>query len=213
MKHRLLGFITEFITALAAAAALPTVTIAQQQRVNATDPQPSCYMCQGAHIPLSEIEAYTEKAIDENLTDQQMRAHDIGKANVGIGIVYRGPLDGPRPGSVAEHDLVSEVYHIISGSATLMLGPDITEKERRPATMQTVREFNGPGHNGQEIRNGVSYNLRAGDVVVIPAGTGHLFTRIDDHVRYLMIRFDPDKVTPTKSQEQSQAYLARPPGQ
>lgn len=199
-------------TVAAAAAAMPMCLSAQQQRVNPTDPQPSCYMCQGAHIPLSEIEAYTEKAINENLTDQQVRAHDIGKANVGIGVVYRGPLDGPRPGSVAEHDLVSEVYHIISGSATLVLGPDIVNKERRPSTMQTVREFNGPGHNGSEIRGGVPYNLRAGDVVIIPAGTGHLFTRIDDHIRYLMIRFDPDKVTPLKTAEQSRQYLARPSG-
>ena len=131
---------------------------------------------------------------------------------MGIGVVYRGRLDGPRPGSVAEHDLVSEVYHIISGSATLVLGPDIVNKERRPSTMQTVREFNGPGHNGSEIRDGVAYNLRAGDVVIIPAGTGHLFTRIDDHIRYLMIRIDPDKVTPIKTAEQSRQYLARPSG-
>lgn len=194
----------------AAVASLPLPLTAQQPRVNQTDPQPSCYMCQGAHIPLSEIEAYTEKAINEDLTDQQVRAHDIGKAHVGIGLVYRGPLDGPRPNSVAEHDLVSEVYHIISGSATLVLGPDITNKERRPATMQTVREFNGPGHNGSEIRNGVAYNLRAGDVVIIPAGTGHLFTQIDDHIRYLMVRIDPDKVTPIKTAEQSRQYLSRP---
>lgn len=197
----------------AAVASLPMALVAQQPRVNPTDPQPSCYMCQGAHIPLSEIEAYTEKAINEDLTDQQVRAHDIGKAHVGIGVVYRGPLDGPRPNSVAEHDLVSEVYHIISGAATLVLGPDIANRERRPATMQTVREFNGPGNNGSEIRNGVAYKLRAGDVVVIPAGTGHLFTQIDDHVRYLMIRIDPDKVTPIKTAEQSRQYLARPSGQ
>ncbi len=197
----------------AAVASLPMALVAQQPRVNPTDPQPSCYMCQGAHIPLSEIEAYTEKAINEDLTDQQVRAHDIGKAHVGIGVVYRGPLDGPRPNSVAEHDLVSEVYHIISGSATLVLGPDIANRERRPATMQTVREFNGPGNNGSEIRNGVAYKLRAGDVVIIPAGTGHLFTQIDDHVRYLMIRIDPDKVTPIKTAEQSRQYLARPSGQ
>lgn len=197
----------------AAVASLPMALVAQQPRVNPTDPQPSCYMCQGAHIPLSEIEAYTEKAINEDLTDQQVRAHDIGKAHVGIGVVYRGPLDGPRPNSVAEHDLVSEVYHIISGAATLVLGPDIANRERRPATMQTVREFNGPGNNGSEIRNGVAYKLRAGDVVIIPAGTGHLFTQIDDHVRYLMIRIDPDKVTPIKTAEQSRQYLARPSGQ
>jgi mannose-6-phosphate isomerase-like protein (cupin superfamily) len=208
MRRLIVGLAISLTTAAGVSAALSA-----QQPINATDPQPSCTMCPGAYVPLSEIEAYTEKAINEGLTDQQIRAHDIGKAHVGIGIVYRGPLDGPRPRSVAEHDLVSEVYHVISGSATLVLGPDITNKERRPATMQTVREFNGPGHNGDEIRNGIAYNLRAGDVVVIPAGTGHLFTRIDDHIRYLMIRFDPDKVTPTKTEEQSRAYLARPAGQ
>jgi mannose-6-phosphate isomerase-like protein (cupin superfamily) len=194
---------------LAAPTASPQ-NLEGQQRINPTDPQPSCLMCEGVHIPAAEIEAYTAKAIAERLTDQQIRAHDIGKANVGIGVVYRGPLDEPRPSSVAEHDLVSEVYHVISGSATLVLGPDIVDRQRRPATMQTVVEFNGPGHNGTDIRDGVAYEIRAGDVVIIPAGTGHWFTRIDDHVSYLMIRVDPDKVTPTKSAEQSRQYLARP---
>jgi hypothetical protein len=103
-----------------------------------------------------------------------------------------------------------EVYHIIEGTATLVLGPDITNRQRRPATQQTIREFNGPGHNGSEIRNGVSYNLKAGDVVVIPAGTGHHFTKIDDHIDYLMVRIDPDKITPIKDEAASKAYLATP---
>jgi quercetin dioxygenase-like cupin family protein len=56
----------------------------------------------------------------------------------------------------------------------------------------------------------VSYNLKPGDVVVIPAGTGHLFTRIDDHITYLMVRIDPDKVTPLRSEAQSKEYLSKP---
>jgi mannose-6-phosphate isomerase-like protein (cupin superfamily) len=180
-----------------------------QGRINPTDPQPTCNMCPGTYIPRAELEAYTQKAIAERLTDQQVRDIEIGKAHVGIGMVYRGKLDAPRPNSVAEHDLVSEVYHIISGSATLVLGPDITSRQRRPATQQTVVEFNGPGNNGSEIRNGVAYEIEAGDVVVIPAGTGHLFTKIDDHVNYLMVRVDPDKVTPLRSEAQSKAYLER----
>lgn len=191
-------------------AACVVIAVIAQSKINPTDPQPTCNMCPGYYIPASELEAYTKKAMAEKLTDQQVRDIEIGKAHVGIGMVYRGRLDKPAPDSVAEHDLVSEVYHVISGSATLMLGPDITNRQRRPATLRTVREFNGPGHNGSDIRNGVAYQIKAGDVVVIPAGTGHWFTRIDDHINYLMIRFDPDKVTPLKSEAQSKEYLSKP---
>ena len=181
-----------------------------QAKINPTDPQPTCAMCPGYYIPASELEAYTKKAIAEKLTDQQVRDVEIGKAHIGIGMVHRGKLDAPAPNSVAEHDQVSEVYHVIDGSATLVLGPDITNRQRRPATLLTVREFNGPGNNGSEIRNGVAYQIKTGDVVVIPAGTGHWFSKIDDHIDYLMIRIDPDKVTPLKDEAASKAYLSKP---
>jgi len=195
---------------LAAAIAFFAAPLMGQAKINPTDPQPTCNMCPGTYVPLAELEAYTKKAIAERLVDQQVRDIEIGKAHIGIGMVYRGKLDKPAPDSVAEHDQVSEVYHIISGTATLVLGPDITNRQRRPATLRTVVEYNGPGNNGSEIRNGVAYNLKPGDVVVIPAGTGHLFTKIDDHINYLMIRIDPDKVTPVKGEAQSKEYLSKP---
>jgi mannose-6-phosphate isomerase-like protein (cupin superfamily) len=201
MKKILMG------VALGAACA---ALLMAQAKINPTDPQPTCNMCPGTYIPVSETQAYTKKAIDEKLLDQQVRDIDIGKSHIGIGMVYRGKLDKPAENSVAEHDLVSEVYHIIEGTATLMLGPDIQNRERRPATQRTVVEFNGPGNNGSTIRNGVSYNLKPGDVVVIPAGTGHWFTKIDDHITYLMVRIDPDKATPLKSEAQSKEYLSKP---
>ncbi|HLH30002.1 MAG TPA: hypothetical protein VKY31_02290 [Terriglobia bacterium] len=201
MKRILLG-----LTLAACCAGL----LLAQAKINPTDPQPTCNMCPGTYIPLSELEAYTKKAVTENLVDQQVRDIDIGKAHIGIGMVHRGKLDAPAKDSVAEHDLVSEVYHIVSGTGTLVLGPDITNRQRRPATLRTVIEFNGPGNNGTEIRNGVAYNLKPGDVVVIPAGTGHWFTKIDDHLDYLMVRIDPDKATPLKGEAQSKEYLSKP---
>src|SRR5437660_1617063 len=108
MKTTMLG--------LAAAVCLVTPLAAQQ-----TDPQPTCKMCPGTYIPVSELEAYAKKAIAEKLIDQQVRDIEIGKAHVGIGMVHRGKLDKPASSSVAEHDLVSEVYHTVSGSATLVL--------------------------------------------------------------------------------------------
>ena len=201
MKILLVGF---------ALVLLGAVVLLGQVRINPTDPQPTCSMCPGTYIPLSELNAYTGKAKAEKLVDQQVRDVEIGKAHVGIGMVYRGKLDAPAADSVAEHDQVSEVYHIISGSATLMLGPEITNRQRRPSTLRTVVEFNGPGNNGSSILNGTAVQLKAGDVVVIPAGTGHWFTKIDDHINYLMIRIDPDKVTPLKSELQSKDYLSKP---
>jgi mannose-6-phosphate isomerase-like protein (cupin superfamily) len=172
----------------------------------AQDTRPSCNRCSATYIKKEEIQAYLKRAPASILVlDQQVRAVDAGKTNVDVGVVYRGKLTGESP--VAEHDLVSEVYHIIDGSATLVTGPDIEGLKRRPPDDRAVRLLNGPGANGTSIRNGVVHELKPGDVLIVPAGVGHWFTRINDHITYLMVRIDPDKVTPLKDEAASQADL------
>ena len=167
--------------------------------------QPSCRNCSATYIEKSELDAYAARGKAEGITDQQVRAVDVGKSNVAVGVVYRGKLTGAS--EVAEHDLVSEVYHIISGSATLVTGSDIVGMQRRPPDNRAVKMLNGPGNNGKSIRNPQTHQLKAGDVIVIPAGVGHWFTKIDDHIEYLMIRVDPDKVAPLKDAAASRADL------
>ena len=169
----------------------------------------TCKGCPATYIANDELQAYLKRAIAKNLIDQQVRSVDIGKSGVAIGMVYRGKLAAPPANAVAEHDHVSEVYHIIDGSATLVTGPSLVGAERRPATNENVRLLNGPGSNAASIQNGVTHQLKAGDVIIIPAGTGHLFTKIDDHISYLMVRVDPEKVVPLKDAAASKADLAR----
>ena len=195
MRFRIVGLI------LVAAASLSLQAVA-----------PSCNKCSATYVPASEINAYLKRAEEGSaknirLRDQACRTVDAGKMNVGVGVVYRMKLTAPAPQSAAEHHLVSEVYHVIDGEATLVTGSDIDGLEERPADDRAVKMLNGPGGNGSSIRNGVTHQLKAGDVIVIPAGVGHMFTRIDDHIRYLVIRLDPDKVVPLKSADQSQADL------
>ncbi len=172
----------------------------------AQESHPSCNKCSGTYIASEEIQAYLQRSPhDAVVTDQQVRAVDVGRSNDDIGVVYRSKIGG---GAVAEHDLVSVVYLVIDGSATLVVGSDIVDWKPRPADDRAVRLLNGPGGNGASIRNGVTYQLKPGDVVIIPAGVGHWFTRIDDHISYLMVRVDPDKVTPLKDEAASKADLS-----
>ena len=176
-------------------------------RLSAQEGVASCRMCPSTYIPRAEIEQYEAVGRATNVIDQQMRSLDIGKAQVSVAIVHRGMLDAPASRSADSHDLVSEVYYILSGSGTNRTGPDIVDPQRRPPDDRAVRLLNGPGANGTEIRGAAEHELAAGDVLVIPAGTGHQFTKIDDHITYLMIRVDPDKVVPLMSEADSRAYL------
>lgn len=187
-------------TLIGIAVAMAWVSPAAAQQM-----QPSCSNCQATYISTDEIDAYLQRAMTNRIIDQQVRAVDVGKSHVAVGLVHRGRLT--TPGEVAEHDLVSEVYHVISGAATLVTGPDLVGKTRRPADNNAVKMLNGPGNNAASIRGGTTHQLSAGDVIVIPAGTGHWFTKIDDHITYLMIRVDPDKVAPLKDEAASKADL------
>ena len=97
---------------LGAAVAIASPAGARAQ-VNPTDPQPTCNVCPGTYVPLAELDAYLSKARAERLIDQQVRDIDIGRANIGSGMVWRGKLDKPRADEVAEHDVGSGVDPVI----------------------------------------------------------------------------------------------------
>src|SRR5260221_6150855 len=124
MKHVVLGSI---------AVALMAVAISAQG-----DGRPTCQNCPATYIAKDEIQAYINRAIANRIVDQQVRAVDVGKTNVAVGVIYRGKLATPAPNSVAEHHQVSEVYHIIDGAATLATGPDLVGAQPRPADNDAV---------------------------------------------------------------------------
>ena len=197
------------IAAMALAAAVALLPSPQApQEMNAT-----CRHCSATYIGRAELDAYFKRApgrVVNSVADQQVRAVDVGKSDVAIGVVYRDGVQA-EGSAVAEHDFVSEVYYVLEGTATLVTGPDIAGWKRRPATNENVRVLNGPGGNGASIRGGATYQLQPGDVIIIPAGVGHWFTKVDGPLRYLMVRVDPDKVTPLKDEAASRADLSAAP--
>ena len=176
-------------------------------RLSAQDVEPSCPGCPATYISAEEIEQYVTVGREQSRVDQQVRSIDIGEANVQVAVAHRGALEAPRQNSVASHELVTEVYVVLSGSGTNRTGPDLVRRQARPSDNYAVQFLNGPGSNSADIEDAATHELKAGDVFVIPAGTGHQFTKIDDHISYLMVRVDPEKVVPLMDEEASHADL------
>jgi quercetin dioxygenase-like cupin family protein len=148
-------------------------------------------------IPNAEIQAIIKKNAGAPVSDQQIRVVSInGEYNVAVGVVHRAKTAKQSVGG-SEHSQITEIYHVISGSGTMLTGGTIANAKARDPNVEAVKTLTGPSSAGDEIRGGTSRTLRAGDVVIIPPNTPHTFTEItSDEIVYLVVRVDPNKVLP-----------------
>lgn len=127
--------------------------------------------------------------------DKQIRVVDMGKYNMGVGVIYRGPTNDKAgdPIHVLYHDYTAETYIITSGSGILTTG-GVIESKKPGAGVPNV--MNGPGGSGIAGRGAYSRKVQPGDIIIIPTGVAHGWSQITDHVTYLSVRPDPDRVLP-----------------
>jgi mannose-6-phosphate isomerase-like protein (cupin superfamily) len=149
-------------------------------------------------VPNAEIQATLAKTPTAKVSDQQIRVVNVAdEYNVGVGVVHRSRTEGPQTANGIEHSQITEVYHVISGNATLVTGGTIENEKESAPTSPVVKVLNGPSSGGGAIVNGVSRKVGPGDVVIIPPNTPHWFSEItSDQIVYLVVRFDPHKVLP-----------------
>ena len=143
-------------------------------------------------IPKSDIDLLLK---DHPGGDKQIRVVDMGKYNLGVGVVYRGPTND-KPGDpihVLYHDYTAETYIITSGSGILTTG-GVIENKKAGAGVPNV--MTGPSGNGIAGRGAYSRKVQPGDIIIIPTGVAHGWSQITDHVTYLSVRPDPDRVLP-----------------
>src|SRR5215468_4316607 len=82
---------------------------------------------QAAHLPRgtasdvtsSEIQATLAKTPSAAVSDQAIRVVSINdEYNVGVGVVHRAKTQGRATPNGIEHSQITEIYHVIEGSAT-----------------------------------------------------------------------------------------------
>ena len=127
--------------------------------------------------------------------DRQLRIVDMGKYNLGVGIIHRGATND-KPGDpipVIYHDFTPEVYIITSGTGVLTTG-GVIENKRAGAGVANV--MNGPSGGGTAGAAAYSRIVKEGDIIIIPTMVAHGWSQITDHVTYLSVRPDPERVLP-----------------
>lgn len=98
------------------------------------------------------------------------------------------PAAGTTPGGIS-HDSQTEGYVIVSGNGTLVTGGHIVNGTRSAPDSAVTRELNGPSCSGAIAGADVVRRVvKAGDIIIIPAGVPHGWTDIGDHVDYLSLR-------------------------
>jgi len=186
--------------------AIPVATAAQQYRVN-----------EATYITREQIDQVNTLPG----VDRQIISRDIGKLNLSVGIIHRGAMGGapaggrggaaggaaappadpcgvssgaPSGASGIAHDAQTETYVIWSGAGTLVTGGSIMNGRRSGPESSVTTTLNGPSCSGQIVGDVKRIDVKEGDVIIIPAGVPHGWSAVPDHVDYLSVRPDPDRV-------------------
>ena len=165
-----------FLSAIFTAA--PAISSAQTKTLPAVE------------ISAADIQTQLDPARKTNALPN-IRVVDAGGHNIAVGALTRKE-GSPQP--VAVHYKVSEIYNVLSGEATLVTGGTVLNPKVRPADSAQVKQQDGPGETGTAIEGGTSRQIKQGDVVVIPAGTPHTFSKINGTITYIVIRIDPGQI-------------------
>ena len=134
----------------------------------------------------------------DRVSDQAIRHVASAKGNLGIGVVHRPVLEAGGPIAAIRHNNQSEVYRVMAGSGTLVTSSRMRDSKPLDADGYIVRNLTGPSDIGVIAETFDSREIRAGDIVIIPAGVAHGFSEITEAVTYMVVRIDPDRLVELK---------------
>jgi mannose-6-phosphate isomerase-like protein (cupin superfamily) len=144
-------------------------------------------------VTAEQIEAHKESMVAVEETDVAITMVDAGGDSddhqIGISMVIR--YDGASNRYYAIHDDVAEVYYVLEGRGRMKLGGTITDWERRPISIE-----NGQGSRGTTAVGAQDITIKAGDMLIIPAGTPHKWDFAEEFTSYVVVRMDPNGVAP-----------------
>lgn len=134
---------------------------------------------EGTVIAAETIAAARAESEANKTVDRLIRGVTVPDGKVAVAVLRR---DKPETSALIHAD-VTETYLITKGSGTLVIGGTISAT--RPVDLTNL--WAGASTSG-EHKGGVAHEVKVNDVVVIPAGVAHRFSRLDGVIEYLVFR-------------------------
>lgn len=134
-------------------------------------------------VRAADLDAALKKEIAEKSIDIM-----VGEAKIPGGVSRIAQLHREKAETNGLiHSDVTEVYHIMEGSGTIVTGG--TLEGATPNDL--ARVGGGPGFSGVH-KGGVAQKVKVHDVVIVPAGVAHRFSELDGPISYVVFRFEPN---------------------
>jgi mannose-6-phosphate isomerase-like protein (cupin superfamily) len=159
----------------------------------ATMPVRAQVPAEATNITAAEVQQFLAKMPRSEGGDLPIRVVDAGGYRIGVYGVFR-PAAAADNASLHQTK-VTEIYYILDGGGTLVTGGKLREPVARQKSAMTSSD-NLRSTSG--IDGGVARRVGKGDVVIIPGGVPHWWSKRDGDVTYLIIRPDPDNVLKLK---------------
>ncbi len=139
----------------------------------------------------SEIDNALQRSAEQPESDQPLRVLNIdNNYNLGLSIVHRARTGGRQIGPAAQHSAVTEIFHFIAGTGTLVTGGTLTAPQQ-----SETNPLSGPTVIGTRIMDGTTRAVGPGDIVVVPPNTPVQFTEVNSgELVYLVVRVAPQEV-------------------
>ena len=170
------------------AAALAASASAQKAEKEAPGRAPSSPIRPFVVLTAQSVDEAVRKLHPENKVEEL-----IGGEGMELRVAVQHEAD-KAAASAEIHDASDDVYYVLEGTATLTLGGKLeAPKEVEPG------EWRGPG-----IKGGQNFDVKKGDLIVVPRGTPHMRSTVGKDFAMILIKvFDKPLPAPAKPAQPS----------
>lgn len=110
----------------------------------------------------------------EALETSMAEGRAMASSSITLTDQYRGSfVHRNEPNGAIAHPGNTELHYIVEGSGTVVTGGTIVRGDDAPAA----------------IEGGEAHRVVKGDIIIIPAGSPHMYSQIDEPITYLEWRF------------------------